>query len=114
MGTLGRGHVIGRLGLIAALGAGTLTLLLVGSATAAHTVAAGDGNSAGNGNTHCIAPDTKDLTPTSQAPDWYVPGVTKPCNPTASDGGIVPMTAYWVLYQTWPNYMWRTTKNMLP
>ena len=28
--------------------------------------------------TLCVAKDTQNLTPTTRAPDWYVPGVTGP------------------------------------
>ena len=70
-----------------------------------------DAGHANPGNRHCIAPDTTNLTPTYQAPDWYIPGVTKLCDPNAGSDGIEPMTAYWVLYQTYPNYRWRTTPD---
>ena len=111
MTSFGREQTVRKFGLIAALGAILLALLLPGSATAAPASIARDSNSNGNGNTHCIAPDTKNLNPTSQAPDWYVPGVTKPCNPNAIDDGIVPFTAYWVGYAGCGGRCnaWRTT-----
>jgi hypothetical protein len=102
-----------KFGQFAALGASALALLLSGSATAIASSPTGGRNSNGNGNTHCIAPDTKDLTPTLQAPDWYVPGVTKPCNLNAVDDGIVPFTAYWVGYAGCGGNCsaWRTTPD---
>jgi hypothetical protein len=99
-----------KFGLVTALGAVVLAVALVGSGVATASSPTGGGN--GNGNTHCIPPDTKDLTPTLEAPDWYVPGVTKPCNPNAG-AGIQPFTAYWVGYAGCGGNCsaWRTTPD---
>ncbi|HEX9416377.1 MAG TPA: hypothetical protein VF895_06695 [Gaiellaceae bacterium] len=57
----------------------------------------------------CIAKDTTNLTPTSRAPDWYVPGVTPLCSPVKEKGARL-LTAYWIDYEC--NFYatcWRTT-----
>jgi len=92
----------------------SLVTLLSSSALAAASVqnANNAGRSGNGGNTHCIPRDTKDLTPTLEAPAWYVPGVTQPCDRN-TDGGIQPYTAYWVGYAGCGGNCsaWRTTPD---
>ena len=38
--------------------------------------------------TSCVARDTQNLTPTTRAPAWYVPGVTGPCQAERSEGSV--------------------------
>jgi hypothetical protein len=57
----------------------------------------------------CVLRDTTDLSPTLRAPDWYVPGVTRPCSPIREKGARL-LTAYWADYEC--NFYatcWRTT-----
>jgi hypothetical protein len=57
----------------------------------------------------CVPRDTVDLTPTSRAPDWYVPGVTPPCIGGPGKGAR-GNTAYWIGYECyWYQTCWRTT-----
>ena len=60
--------------------------------------------------TPCVAKDTQNLTPTTRAPDWYVPGVTGPCQVDKSATPIVtPTTAYWVYFSAFsPSDAFRT------
>lgn len=62
-----------------------------------------------NPGTLCIAKDTQNLTPTTRAPDWYVPGVTRPCQEDKSETPIEPATAYWVYFGAfYPSDAFRT------
>jgi hypothetical protein len=89
--------------------------LAVASIASASTQVSGS-----NGATeHCIAPDTTNLTPTFQAPSWYVPGVTTLCDPadaaspTSAPDEIVPLTATWVFFMACGGTCdaWRTTPD---
>jgi hypothetical protein len=55
----------------------------------------------------CVAKDTQNLTPTTTAPSWYVPGVTRPCA-ASSDPIVTPQTAYWTFFQYGWSDAWRT------
>jgi hypothetical protein len=47
----------------------------------------------------CVSTDNLSLDPTTTAPDWYQPGVTKFCSKGGTSDPIVePATAYWVYY----------------
>jgi len=64
----------------------------------------------------CVASDTRNVEPTSTAPDWYIPGVTQLCKPEVTDksgeGDVLIPTAYWVYYENPPGYAkWRTTPD---
>ena len=61
---------------------------------------------AGSG-TRCVAKDTQNLTPTTTAPSWYVPGVTKPCV-AATTQIFSLLTAYWTYFPYGASDAWRT------
>ena len=52
------------------------------------------------------------LTPTTTAPHWYVPGETKLCRGEHGEPDVGILTAYWVYYESPPGYpKWRTTPD---
>jgi hypothetical protein len=55
----------------------------------------------------CVAKDTGNLTPSTTAPPWYVPGVTGPCA-AARDSIVTPQTAYWTFFARGASDAWRT------
>jgi hypothetical protein len=62
---------------------------------------------ASNPSALCVTKDTQNLTPTTTAPSWYVPGVTGPCV-AATDPIVTPQTAYWTYFQYGWSDAWRT------
>jgi hypothetical protein len=92
---------------------GVVSLVLAVPSIASATTASFKGGAA----QHCIPRDTTNLTPTLQAPAWYVPGVTPFCDPRVASPTvptvIVPMTATWVFFMACGGNCdaWRTTPD---
>jgi hypothetical protein len=55
----------------------------------------------------CIAKDTQNLTPTTKAPSWYVPGATTSCGPGRNQPFSL-LTAYWTYFHYGAADAWRT------
>jgi len=84
-------------------------LVIVSLALSAALGSAGAGAATSPG-TPCVAKDTQNLTPTTRAPAWYVPGVTGPCQGNGDGAPIVePNTAHWVYFSAfYPSDAFRT------
>jgi hypothetical protein len=86
-----------------------LVIVSASLALSATVASAGTVAAAGPGSP-CVAKDTQNLTPTTRAPAWYVPGVTSLCQPSSGGAPIVePNTAYWVYFSAFsPSDAFRT------
>lgn len=67
---------------------------------------------AGRGDEPCVSSDRDNLTPATEAPDWYVSGVTTLCRPyhEKKQKDIVLATSTWTYYE--PCFgctLWRTS-----
>jgi hypothetical protein len=79
-----------------------VSLALCVSQLGAHAVAASSAPS-------CVAKDTQNLAPTTTAPSWYVPGVTKSCSAGRNQPQPFSLfTAYWTYFPYGVSDAWRT------
>ena len=86
-----------------------ISRLVIASFASCVVLGSADGAAATSPSTPCVAKDTQNLTPTTRAPAWYVPGVTGPCQAEIGGTIIEPQTAYWVYFSAFsPSDAFRT------
>jgi hypothetical protein len=82
--------------------------LVIASVAAFGVLASAGAVAATSPTSLCIAKDMQNLSPTTTAPAWYVPGVTGPCTAEPSGPIVSPQTAHWTFFQRGASDAWRT------